>query len=142
MQRPPTWKKRQELRTGAERKKQERAAFSKTSHIEAKAGRDSVMWSFIHSPSWSFNSYCLSTPCQTQLGDADRETNKGTRESGEGSPGEPPCTPGRVCSLPLWPHCLAPVLPFLGCGEPRARPEPEEGRVREFQSREGQWASP
>jgi len=87
MQRPPTWKKRQELRTGAERKKQERAAFSKTSHIEAKAGRDSVMWSFIHSPSWSFNSYCLSTPCQTQLGDADRETNKGTRESGEGSPG-------------------------------------------------------
>lgn len=37
MRRSPTWKKCQELRTGAERKKQERLAFSKTSHIRRQS---------------------------------------------------------------------------------------------------------
>ena len=33
--------------------------FPRLPTLEGKAGRDSVMWSFIHSPSWSFNSSCL-----------------------------------------------------------------------------------
>lgn len=48
MQRPPTWKKCQELRTGAERKKQERAAFSKTSHIRSQS-REELGHVVIHS---------------------------------------------------------------------------------------------
>lgn len=59
-------------------------------------------------------------PPVSSLWETGRQVNWGRGWAARrGKPRGPPCTPGPcVCSLPLWRHRLAPVLLFLGCGEP------------------------